>query len=790
MDDRSLRVLEFYRLLDIMKEFSVSPLGRRRCENLRPTNQRSTIHQRLSEVIELKEILETYGEVPLRGLKDIEEILKKLDLEGSVLEVKEILDIYGQIQICKELKRFFLKLDPQKVNYLFQKISKFSYLKDIEKEILWAINLKGEILDRASIKLSEIRSQIRRVREKINLVLEYLLSKEDLKYIYQDNFITIRNGRYVLPVKSDQKNRLEGIIHDQSQSGMTIYLEPLGIINLNNEMNILSAEEKAEEYRILKQISDLLRYEKEKLWSDFEILGELDLLYAMAKLSVKLNGVKPIIDEDGRAEIFDARNPILMLNSEKEVVPIDIKIGDGKRVLIISGANAGGKTVALKTFGLLSLMVQSGIPIPVKEKSRIPIFNKIFAVIGDEQDIQQSLSTFSSHILHVNEVLGKSDEGCLVLLDELGVGTNTTEGCALAMAFLDRFREKGALVVVTTHFDYLKLYGYTHQDVENVSVEFDDETFEPRYRLIYGCSGVSNAFLVAEKLGISKNVLESARYYVNGSDQKLSNSLATLEKLKATIEAERREVLRAKEEIILERKRLKEIIEGIKRKRQEIFLKAEEKAKGIVKQLEEEVKRWIQSKKEELAFKKENINLSYSYKKGIKEIKERFFPCGRKIESHKIENDLKVGESVKIEGIKEDGILTKIDPCSERVEIITDRLTIKAPISHVTKTEGKQDKRKENSSKVLLLNSKNIDVMDSKLNVRGLRVEDALPEIDRFIDRAILYGIEKVYIIHGVGSGRLRNAISKFLNEHPCVKQFGPASRMDGGLGVTVIELR
>ncbi|MGB7575860.1 MAG: endonuclease MutS2, partial [Thermodesulfobacteriota bacterium] len=365
MDDRSLKFLEFYHLLDILKEYSISPLGRRRCEALRPSKDLSLIRSRLADVMELKQILEAEGEIPLRGVKDIEGVLNRLEVDGSVLDVQELLDVYYQMVLCKGLRRFFQKLEYPKAPHLQEKISKLSYQKALEKEVLQAINTKGEILDRASPVLHDLRHQLGEVREKAKGVLESLLHREALQPIFQEQFITLRNGRYVLLIKSDFKNRLEGIIHDQSQSRMTFFFEPLQAVALNNEINILTGEEKEEEYRILADLSDKVREERQNLWIDFEILGELDLLYAMAKLTSRLKGVFPLLNQEGRIELKEARNPLLLLQREDRVVPIHLRMGDGVRVLIVSGANAGGKTVALKTLGLLTLMIQSGLPIPV-----------------------------------------------------------------------------------------------------------------------------------------------------------------------------------------------------------------------------------------------------------------------------------------------------------------------------------------------------------------------------------------------------------------------------------------
>jgi DNA mismatch repair protein MutS2 len=532
MDDRSLKSLEFYHLIDILKEYSISPLGRKRCEALRPSKDLPSIQSRLAEVVELKKIFETEGEIPLRGLKDIEGIFQKLEVEGSVLDVRELLDLYEQVVLCRGLRRFFQRLENVRAPRLQEKISKLSYQKTLEKEILQAVNIRGEILDRASPALLDIRRRLGGMREKAKGVLESLLHQENLQPIFQEQLITIRNGRYVLPIKSDAERRLDGIIHDHSHSRMTYFLEPFQVVPLNNEINLLMGEEKEEEYRILADLSGKVREERQNLWNDFEILGELDLLYAMAKLSIRLKGVSPLLNEKGKIEMKDARNPLLTLQRETQVVPITLRMGEGHRTLIVSGANAGGKTVALKTLGLLTLMVQSGLPLPVAEGSQVGIFQDIFAVIGDEQNIEENLSTFSSHLLHVNQILEKAGPHSLILLDELGVGTHAQEGCALAMGFLDRFRESGASVVVTTHFDRLKAYGYLHPDVENVAVEFDEKTLEPKYRLAYGSSGLSNAFLIAEKLGISAEVLGAARMHQEGSDEEVRQALEALGGLK------------------------------------------------------------------------------------------------------------------------------------------------------------------------------------------------------------------------------------------------------------------
>jgi DNA mismatch repair protein MutS2 len=784
MDERSLKALEFFQVLEALKEFSVSPLGQRRCLTLRPSGHLPFIQSRLTEVLELKEVLEIHGDLPLQGLKDVEEILRKLDVEGSALTVSEILDLYHHVVLAKDLRRFFLKLGIDAFPHLQEKISRLSSLKALEKEILQAIHPKGEILDRASPKLSEVRDGMAKARERAKAVLEHLLHREELQPLFQEQLITLRNGRYVLLLKSEHKHQLEGIIHDQSQSGMTFFFEPLQVVTFNNEINILMGEEKEEEFRILADLSQKLRGEKESLWTDLEILGEMDLLYAMARLSIQLKGVHPLLNEEGKVDMRGAKHPLLLLQKEDRVIPVDLRMGDGIKVLIVSGANGGGKTVALKTLGLLTAMVQSGLPIPVLEESQVAIFQGIFGLVGDEQNIAENLSTFSSHLLHLDQILSQAGPRSLVLLDELGVGTHASEGSALAMGFLDQLSERGASVVVTTHFDRLKLYGYLHPEVENVAVEFDEETLEPKYTLAYGASGMSNAFLVAEKLGISSKVVEKARHYLEGSEQEVAKTLVLLERLKADAEKERQGLLTMREEAGRERQRLKELLERIKSKRQEILSQAEGKGRKALQRLEEELKAWLEERK------KEKVRLGLrSYRKEISDIKERFFPS---VKSHgKLggQGGLTLGEHVRIVSLGQEGVLMSLDGPLNEAEVMTEKARVKTFLPDLEKvTEGEKERGQERPGGPW--RGEDAQEHPSQLNVIGLTVDDALPIVDKFIDQALVHGLEKVQIIHGVGSGRLRNAIGKFLHDHQGVKTYAPGDKMRGGNGITVVELR
>jgi DNA mismatch repair protein MutS2 len=567
---------------------------------------------------------------------------------------------------------------------------------------------------------------------------------------------------------------------------MSYFFEPLEVVSHNNEISILIGEEKEEEDRILTELSNRVREERQNLWRDFEILGELDLLYAMAKLSIQLRGIEPILEENGRIDMREARNPILCFQKGDQVVPIDLHMEDGIKTLIISGANAGGKTVALKTLGLLTLMVQCSLPIPVKGGSHAVIFKDILAIVGDEQNIEENLSTFSSHLLHLNQILEKAGPGSLILLDELGVGTHASEGCALAMAFLDRFREKGSSIVVTTHFDRLKAYGYLHRDVENVAVAFDEKTLEPKYTLLYGVSGLSNAFLVAEKFGISEEVLQLARQHRDGGEQEVGRVLERLERLRADTEKERVQLLQMREEAARERLRLRELLEGIKKKRQEIFSQAEEKARKSVLKVEEELKNWAQRWKEEKSHSK-SPRMTVPHRE-IQEVKEKVFPPFKEKVREAGTGGIQVGEHVRILSLRSRGVVAGVEASLKQVEVMTEKAKVKTSFSDIVRVTEKEERADEIPQK--LPQEKEEEGVSSQLNVIGLTVEDALPKVDKFIDQALLHGLEKIQIIHGVGSGRLREAISKYLHGHQAVKGFAPGDTMRGGRGITVVELR
>jgi len=779
MDNQPFKALEYDQILELLKEFATSSLGKALCQGLKPQRKLSWIKKRLGEVDELKGIMEAYGDIPLMGIKDVRRAIVRARIEGAVLSTEEILDIAGNLRVCHGLKSSFRKVkgDFPLVGDL---ISRLSDLRGLESEIARTIDGQGKIPDDASESLRQIRSDIAGYRKTIKRALEKMMKREDLQGLFQEKLITVRNGRYVLPIKSEFKNQMEGIVHDHSHSKMTIFLEPLEVVDHNNELSLLLEDERQEERRILSELTQHIGVFHQELLRDLEVLGEIDLLYAKVKLSQELHGVNLLVNRNGVVRLLEARHPLLYMKEGDHTVPIDVHLNGYSRALIISGANAGGKTVALKTLGLLSLMVQSGMHIPAKEGSEIPLYNSVFADIGDEQNIQENLSTFSAHILSLTRILEKSDHLSLVLLDELGVGTNSKEGSALAIGVLDYLIEKEATVVVTTHLDELKAYGYLNKGAINVSVAFDSETLEPKYELIYGDSGSSNAFLVAAKLGFPMTVLDLAAKYLADQGGGSSRLVCDIEGLKGDLRKEREEIGVLKEEIQGHRDRLRQLVGRIRERRQEILEEVQERGRAILQQTEIELKRIAEDARKN-GYRETSMPMA-----DLKKARERFFVQfrNRNRKGGGVAG-LSVGDWVRVLSLNRVGVVAKVYGDSERADVQVESLKVNLPIRDLERTAPQFAGDSARKGRVMCEPSPEKTVL-LEINVVGLTVEEALPVLDKFIDDAILGKLEKVDIIHGRGTGRLREAIGEHLKHHRAVKRFGPKDLMRAG--VTVVE--
>ncbi|MFH1625192.1 MAG: endonuclease MutS2 [Pseudomonadota bacterium] len=796
MNEHTLRVLEFNKILSFLKGFATSDVGKALCESLRPLRDIKEIEILLDEVGELKEVLQIYGDIPIGGIRDVGESVLRTRVEGSILDPLEFLDILSTLKATHQLKRFFEKLEDHKYPVLRKIGNGFISLLDVQLRIEESVGVRGDVLDSASLELREIRRKIKKLKIKIQNSLEDLLAQDSLQPFFQEKIITVRNSRYVIPVKSDFKGNIQGIIHDHSHSKATYFIEPIFTIELNNELGLLFKEEKNEELRVLRNLSNNIRVNAQEILSNLRLLGKVDLTYAKAKYSIELDGKRPVLDGEGRVNLIRAYHPLLLslkngygnggrpIDSNTDVIPIDIHFDKGYNTLIITGANTGGKTVALKTVGILTLMVQAGMHIPVADGSVAGIFDSIFADIGDEQDIQQNLSTFSSHISQIIEILHEAAESSLILLDEIGVGTDPDEGAALAMALLDYLREKGSSIIATTHLSLLKAYAYLHEDAINVSVDFDPETMEPRYRLIYGIPGESNALVIAERLGVPREILDRAVGFIEDSDSRTLGLMRSLESSQREILEEKKEIKRLKDITMVCQKQVESMVEEIREKKDKILFETEAKARTLLRKAEGEVREIVKDlkNKDECSVRGVNERLH-----DLKEEIDLLKPIRRRKGRPPL--NPKIGDVVRICPLNKEGVIVNTQDGSDRIEALIGNLKVKVPLNDLEEVSRDTIVR-DLEIKGEVPPTTPITGVTSRINVVGMRVDDALPLVDKAIDNAILSGTVRLDIVHGIGTGRLRNAIREYLGTHSFVTNFGSADLSHGGSGVTLVEIK
>jgi DNA mismatch repair protein MutS2 len=786
MDAHSLSSLEYNQIVSLLTGFASSDLGRRECERIWPLTDPRQVEDLLTEITALREILEGGAELPLHGMEDIEPTLQRARIEGTILPSPDILAVAASVRASKALKRFFRVLNERYVP-LREIGESFFAPGGLLKEIERAISPKGEIYDEASSHLKKVRGKIKKVREGIQERLETLVHRKELQEALQDEVITQRNGRAVLLIRADCKGKVKGIVHDYSQSRMSLYVEPLEVVDLNNELNVLLREEKEEEEKILKGLTTLIRERQEELLHDMALQGRVDAIYAKATLSMYLNGIHPAINTEGRARMIAARHPLLIQAQKEgngeEVVPIDLHLDQSQRILVISGANTGGKTVALKTLGLLSLMAQSGLHIPAAPDSEVPLFRNIFAYIGDEQNLQEHLSTFSSFVQWLNRVTDGIDDTTLLLIDEIGVGTEYSQGAALAMGLLDYIRQSGGYAVVTSHFNPLKAYAYRHEGVVNVAVEFDQDTLKPTYRLLYGRPGTSQTFLIAQRLGLKKEVLDGAHGYQDEVHGQLEELMGELERLHHELERERTAAFRAQEEAVQHRDRLRRAAEVIRKKKQGILARTEEDGKRIIHSLEVRLRQVLKKAEE----KQEGAP---ALKGEAKRIKDEFmgrFPKERRRGGGG--GEFSKGDRVEVVSLGKEGVVVELFNNPSCAEVSFGGIRIKAPLVELRPVSHTEEETQQPVAYHCSLETSD-SAIHGELNVIGCRVDEALPQVDKFLDDALVHEYDRVHIIHGVGSGKLKEAIQGHLKGHQWVKNFRAGELNEGGLAVTIVELR
>ena len=826
MDRDIERILEFDRIKKIIVEYCISGLGRSLAEKLRPLTDIAQIERMLNICSEAKEINVVSGGLPLAGLRDIRHLMEKAEVSGAILEPEELLHIAATARVARNLRAFAREV-PEQYPMIAGIIGELSTFPDLEEAIAACIDPEGSILDTASPRLSKIRRQLTTTRERIIGLLESILRSPQYQTAIQDDIVTLRNDRYVIPIKQSFKGNLPGVVQARSTSGVTVFIEPDGAVELNNQLRELASEEAREIRRILRDLADKVRETLPSLEATVQILAELDLINAKALFSTNLGTTKPELNDRGYIELTQARHPLLDtgVSSQagmpvppassikhpvpsiehpvsRKVVPIDFHIGDGFDTLVITGPNTGGKTVALKTIGLLTVMMQAGLHIPANEGSRMSVFRQIFADVGDEQSIEQNLSTFSSHMTRIIEVVERADNSSLVLLDELGAGTEPSEGAALGMAILDFLHFCGAKTVATTHHDSLKAHAHSQDGMENASVTFDLKTLRPTYELRIGMPGSSNALRIADRLGLPKEIGEAARDYLGSEALEVADLISTVEGMQRELEEQQR---LAEERTLSASKAQQEhelLLRQLKSKRRELEREALREASRIVQSAKKLVENTIAEVRRERASPQSIQRARQTLVRARKEITAAIELSPREEGRKPAPGELKLGDEVYIRSLHCRGTLIGLPDAKGVVQIRSGSARINVSLSEIRLISNVEATRRVASDtlhgsegtagharNIVNLQYSKKSHISSILNLQGYRTEEALDRTDKYLDDAALAGLESVSIVHGKGTGALRDAVAKLLTDHPHVANFRLGNQSEGGLGVTVVEL-
>ena len=783
--ERALRTLEFYKIRDAVARYCTSSLGKAHIEKLLPSTDINEVNILLEQMDEGANVLRVKGNVPMGGIFDIRMHAKRAQI-GGALSPMELMEISSTIRASRILRQFFEGIREEEtiqIPHFLEKKESMPILTSLEHDINMCIDDNGGVLDSASSALRTIRQQLRAQESRVRERLESLVRGKNASKMLSDSIVTIRNDRFVIPVKQEYRSHYGGIVHDQSSSGQTLFIEPDAVVQANNEVRRLKMKEKEEIDRILQMLSAQVQEVAHELFLLVEVLGEIDMIFAKAKYGAANKCTKPEMNTEGYINLRKARHPLIPMD---EVVPNDIEFGRDITAIVITGPNTGGKTVTLKTVGLCTLMAQSGLPVPALDGSELAVFNQVFADIGDEQSIEQSLSTFSSHMVNIVDILAKFDENSLVIFDELGAGTDPQEGAALAISLLDEVHGRGARVIATTHYPELKAYGYNRPGVANASVEFNVETLSPTYRLLIGVPGRSNAFEISKRLGLPEHIISHAKSFTGTDRREVDSMIESLEKSRREAEqdAERSsEVLEESERL---KKELENQLKEYEQQKENLQEKAKEKARKIVEQATREAEEVMSE------LRKMQMDQASSVKEhqliDAKKRLEAAMPENRILKKAAKANQakpLKPNDEVKVISFGQKGTLVeKVSKDEWIVQIGI--LKMKLPESDLSYT--KPEKQKETRTMATLQNRDSHVKLE--LDLRGERYEDALARVEKYIDDALLSNYHQVSIIHGKGTGALRTGVQQYLKKHPRVKSYRFGEAGEGGSGVTVAELK
>ncbi|MBM7644764.1 DNA mismatch repair protein MutS2 [Scopulibacillus daqui] len=783
---RVLNILEYDKVVEQLSEHAASSLGLQLIKSLEPESRLEKVKEWQRETDEGATVLRLKGHFPFGGITDIRASLKRSKI-GGMLGPKELINIAGTIRGTRIVKNFILDIveEGTKLPLLSEIVSYMEPESQLERSIESCIDDSGHVMDSASETLRSVRSQMRSFDSRIKEKLENIIRSSGHLKKLSEAIVTIRNGRYVVPVKQEYRAAFGGIVHDQSASGATLFIEPQSVVDLSNKLNEAKAREKHEIEKILNKLSEQTAAAADSLLDHVERLAKLDFIFAKAKYAKQIKATRPKLNDKGDIYLKKARHPLIPAD---EVVPIDIILGDGYRAMIITGPNTGGKTVTLKTTGLLTLMAQSGLHIPCEEGSVINVYKEIFADIGDEQSIEQSLSTFSSHMTNIIDILSKVDHESLVLFDELGAGTDPQEGAALSVAILDDVFYKGASVVATTHYSELKAYAYEREGVINASVEFDVQSLRPTYKLLIGVPGRSNAFEISRKLGLPERIIEQAKSQIDTETNQIDQMIASLEQNRKQAEAANQEANQMKAEIEEQRNQLKNELEKFEREKRRLLNEAEAKAKEKIQKIKAEAEniinelRGYQQNPEKIKEHK-LIDAKGRLEHALDALSEPEAKVNTTAKTNEERTSFSPGQKVKVLSFGQKGhIVEKLNPKEYLVQIGIMKMNIPASDLKAIKDE------KETKPVVNVRTAKS--ATKTELDLRGERYEDAMIKVDRYLDQALLSGYHQVSIIHGKGTGALRKGVQNKLKNHPRVKsvRFGGAG--EGGSGVTIAELK
>ena len=785
MIEHTYRVLEFYRLLNILSGYVSSPLGKSDCLSLEPSDDLELIDNEHRLVSEMKLLLQLKGFFPLEGLTDIGSVLRNCQAEGSCLEPEALMSVFRIAEASARSKKRIISHESlcPRLRDLTKQMPPF---EDLREKITRAISPDGAIKDSASPELKRLRRQKPRLRRELQKVLENIKRSKGLIADGDEPLVSIRDGRYVIPLRTDLKSRVDGIIHDYSQTQATCFFEPMEVIQDNNRLAELTHLEKEEELRILRSLTALVRDSVEDLDGAQTVLGKLDGLCARAELSRAMGAVRPVVRQGGHVDLRQARNPILVaLASDKDTpVPSDVVLDRDQNVMIISGPNRGGKTVTLKTLGLLSLMAQAGLHIPAAEGSSLPVFKNIMAEIGDDQDIQAGLSTFSAHIGHLKHMMEHAGEESLIIIDEPGMGTDPDEGAALAMAVLDELSQRGAYVAVSTHLNRLKTYGLLHERAKNARMEFDKSTNRPTFSLRYGTPGTSYAFEIAHGAGLKPDVLEQAKGYLDRDEIRLNQLIDKLNRLKQEATKERLDAQQIKDRYRTAREKLRHALEKLDADRRALLEEKRSEADRLIKGASEEFKELINSFKR--TGESSRAHIKQHFDSVSRDLMDSLSTEGEKESSGGV-SGVEVGQWVRHKKLDQVGTVLSFDTTASKATILAGNVKLSASVEDLEPFSGGEE-RVENEM------AKHIPTPISgashrEINLIGYRVADALPLIDKMIDRAVVEGDVSLKIIHGYGTGKLKEAIREHLKGFSCVKRISGADSQSGGEAITVVDL-